>query len=680
MGNTYWANEDPDKLAEIVGQRVTEYHRHLEMSGRSALYRRAARLYYGLDPELGWKNSAAVTYGGEQGELSMIRVNLFRSLLENLMVIVTGDRPSFSARAINSDYESQAQADLAEGLVQYYLSERGFEDRFRDLAEFALLYGEGWLYLGWDVHAGEEYGVEDIEGDNGLLTQKVLRTGDVDMRCLDPFDLIRDPYVHFGNHQWYAPHIRMNKWELAATYPEHAEHILQQPTLSAQAIGGRDDRGATHARDEISTYRFLHARSMAMPRGRNMLIVGDKALSDGPLGYKDLPLIPLAPSIETRTAFGYSRMWDLMALQEGLDSVISTLLTNHDAFGVQNVWTPKGSDLTVDDLSGGLKHWESHEKPESINLLESSPDSYRLAEIVTNFMQELVGLNEVARGHSAENVKSAQHAALLYSAAIQFNSNLQKGYVRLQERAATHLVRVLQMFAQAPQIAEIAGHSARPLIREFKGSDLSDIHRVTVDVGPPIQRSLAGKLETAQMLVALSNTRNAEPITPKQLFEVVATGRLEPMMRHPESQRRLIEKENEMLMDGEPVRTVITDEHAMHIRDHSCLLNDPTVRDNNDLVALITQHVQEHIDLWVNADPNILAAMGQAPPQLPPPVAGALASGAIPEGSPAPGVNPGATSVPGTEGQLPQLPPEIDGAGVSLPQPPIDPATGQPLA
>ena len=110
---------------------------------------------------------------------------------------------------------------------------------------------------------------------------------------------------------------------------------------------------------------------------------------------------------------------------------------------------------------------------------------------------------------------------------------------------------------------------------------------------------------------------------------VMATGRLETITQRAQSQRLNIVRENEALLDGrvDDVRALVTDDHSAHIQEHLSVLDDPSVRMDNALSANTLAHVQEHCNLWVSADPVLLAATGQqaapAPAMPPPPPMGA---------------------------------------------------------
>jgi len=109
--------------------------------------------------------------------------------------------------------------------------------------------------------------------------------------------------------------------------------------------------------------------------------------------------------------------------------------------------------------------------------------------------------------------------------------------------------------------------------------------------------------------------------TPEQYIQVINTGSLESMTEDTQSELLLIKSENESLVDGGEVIAVATDQHSLHIKEHKCVLADPDLRKDPQLVQRTLMHIQEHINLLRGIDPQLLMMMGEQP--LTPPMMGA---------------------------------------------------------
>jgi hypothetical protein len=178
----------------------------------------------------------------------------------------------------------------------------------------------------------------------------------------------------------------------------------------------------------------------------------------------------------------------------------------------------------------------------------------------------------------------------------------------------------------------------------------------------------AGRTQMADNLIQMGLVTS-----PEEYMSVINTGRLDRMTEGQMNHSLLIKAENERLVSGKEVVATAIDKHSHHIREHQSILADPDLRMDADLVARTLAHIQEHIDLLRVTDPDLLATLGEQP--LGPPQGSPVSpENAMPpqpqEGGMAPMMeNPQAqTTAPQSETGMPQLP-----------EPPVDPATGQPL-
>jgi hypothetical protein len=312
-------------------------------------------------------------------------------------------------------------------------------------------------------------------------------------------------------------------------------------------------------------------------------------------------------------------MFDLLPIQESVNSLYTTILTNQNAFGVQNVLLPRGSDIVVQNLQGGLNVIEYNSqagRPEPLNLTNTPQEVFAFLATLEKQMETVSGVSSVTRGNPESSLKSGNALALVQSMSLQFMSGLQQSYVMMIESVGTALIEMLKDFAAAPRVAAIVGKSNRTELRQFKGDDLSQISRVVVDLGNPLARTTAGRVEMAQQLLQMQAVT-----TPQQYLQILNTGKLEVMTEDTTSQLMNMRSENERLTEGLTVAAIVTDNHSLHVKEHSVILNDPILREDPELVARVLGHIQEHIDLLKNADPDVLTMTGQqplAPPSAPP--------------------------------------------------------------
>lgn len=647
MSDQYFAAKLPAETAAVLEAKSQEWSQSIESNGYLEKLRSCYIAYHGAYyADTG--NGHQVTFTGDQGELVNFPVNQWRNIATHMLVMTTSNRPAFQARATNTDYKSLVQTKIAEGVLDYYMREKKLDVYLKKAVEYAIVYGSGFVLLEWDANKGDV--VDYIEE-----TKTKIYEGDIVFTNLTPFDVMfdgtkEDPH----DNEWIMIRRWKNKFDLAAKYPEFADEIKQVQTKSDTQ---RLRIGLTHLLDETSDVQileFYHKRTESMPDGRYMMFINSNiVLQDLPMPYRELPLFRISPSDIHGTSHGYTPMFDLLPLQEQLNALYSVISTNQNAFGVQNVLVPRGTDIAVNQLAGGLNIIEYNATagdPKPLNLTNTPAEVFKYIEMIQDQMQILSGVNSVARGAPEASLKSGTALALVQSMALQFMSGLQQSYVDLIENSGTAIIKILQDFALSPRIIAIAGKSSRSEMKEFRGKDISSISRVVVDVGNPLSKTTAGRVQMAQELLQYQS------INADQYISLIKTGNLDSITEDIVKEQLLMKGENEALIEGDTPLAVFTENHKMHIDYHRSVLFDPQLKKDADLVNRVQSHIQEHIELLRNTDPQILAMMNQQPLPKPAPPTPPQNSG-VPQQMMPPQQGFAGVQVQGNQIQGPGLPP-----------------------
>lgn len=602
--NTYFAVKPPDQLAGILLDKSDTFFKILNRNEYINKIRRMWRFYHGIFGDVSGDHQ--VNFAGEQGELVTLPVNHFRNLAQHIYTMITTNRPIMEARSINTDYKSLSQTYLANGILDYYMREKGLENVLKRACEMSIVMGAAFVKMDWNATAGEAYDANTESGD-------IDYEGELEFTALSPLDVVVDGTKESWDNEWVIVRSYQNRFNLAAKYPEWKDKIMGLPSKMqidnyySLSIWSNDDT------DEVPVYEFFHKRCEAVPDGRYVLFLSaDIYLLDTPMPYRVVPIFRIAPSDILGTPYGYTPMFDVFPIQEGINSLYSTIMTNQNAFGVQNLWVPKNSDINMASMPGGLNIVESNVKPEPLNLTQTPAEVFKFLDMLIHSAETISGVNSVARGNPEASLKSGTALALIQSMAIQYISGLQQSYVQLIENVGTALIQNLKDFAQTPKLVALVGKNQKTYLKEFTGEDLNSISRVIVDVGNPLSRTVAGRVQMADNLLQYQLIKN-----PQQYFQVLNSGRLDVMYEGEMNELLLIKSENEKLMEGQPVQALAIDSHKEHIMEHKSILADPDIRDDHNIVQSVLSHIQEHISLLQTTDPNILSMTGQQP--LPPP-------------------------------------------------------------
>lgn len=589
---TYWAAESSENIAAEILEKVREYYLFLYQSGRLDLYEKVYTMYYG--PAL---QGAQVNFTGQTGELISITINDLRNLTKRLITLVTQDRLAFECRATNTDYKSDAQTILGKGLLDYYLREKKLEVYHANATEIAMMYGEGYLSVEWNASLGDPY-TSDPE------TGEVVTNGDIEYKIYSPMTLVKDPVqINPFMGMWKTKIDWVNKYELAAKFPEYADRIVNLlPTYdlfvdyssnllwqSRQALYGN------FISDEIPMFIFYHEKCKVLPEGRMVWCLADNTtLIDSPLPYTEVPIYRISAGEWQGTPFGYTTTFDLMPICEMTDSLDSTICTNQNAFGVQNIYCQRGNGLEVSTITGGMNLLEgnSEQPPVPLQLTATAKEIFDYRQMLKEDKNNISGMNAVAQGNPNHEM-SGQMAALMTSMAVQFSMDLQSSYVRLFEDSGTATLDRLKTFATVPRVAAIAGKTRQQYMKEFIGADIENINRVMVTQGNPMLNTAAGKQWLAEFM-----TQQGVIKTPEEIIMVMTTGNAEPLYEGQQSELTNIKRENEMLQEGQLPQVLITDNVLLHLKEHASVANSPEARSNPQVMQVYTMHIQSHLANW----------------------------------------------------------------------------------
>lgn len=605
MSAKYFATEESEKTANELLRRAENWFNVIESSGFSEKLENCWAQYHGVSFD-SFSESHKINFAGEQGELTHLPVNHMRNITKYITTMITSNRPKLDARAMNSDYKSLAQTKLAKGILDYYMREKNVESYFKYAIEYAMVLTAGYIKMDWDATAGDVVDYDEETGEPYYL-------GDIVFTNLNPYDVFFDPNKETNqDHSWVLTRTFKNKFDLAAKYPEMEEQILNLPTKS-EMNRFRLDAMIHSETEDIPVYEFYHKRTNSVPDGRYLQFLdSDVVLMDGPMPYKNLPVYKMSAGDILGTPFGYTQLFDLMPLQDAINVLYSAVFTNNNAFGVQNIISPRGSEIDFTQIGGSMNFIEYNHtvggKPEALQLTQSSPETYKLIEMLERNLETVSGVNSVMRGNPEASLRSASALALVQSMALQYMSDLQNNYIRMMEDVGTGIIDMLKDFGAEPRVITIAGERNKSHVEHFTRDDLGSVGRVFVDVGNPIAATYAGRAQIADQLLQYQLLKD-----PRDYLLLLETGSLESLTESDVSEQFLIKDENEELMNGRPVKATAIDDHVRHITGHRSVISDRSVRQNPEIVAAVLAHITEHIEALKTTDPQLLQLINQPP-------------------------------------------------------------------
>jgi hypothetical protein len=714
--STYFA-VNPDSRSAVAGclERIRRYREAMKVSGRGDKMRRNWYAWQGAGPRRD-ADASRMLSSGEQGEMLSINVNHFASLVNQAVVLTTGQKPAIKAVPTSSDFDSLAQAQFADALNDALERTLLTPQKEAEAALTMVLMSEVAIVQDWDARAGRDVMPDESGG--------MVREGDVRLYVLTPFDYATDPDIQDAqSHRWLLWRRRANKWELAADHPQHRDAILgmscRTDAAAASSIDGemyelrrRDATRAESRTDEVYLWELRHLPTSACPNGRLVRFLSQDIVlydsmgrpADAPpdsppmdFGYPfqsedgDASLMAIIASPEQIPGIpdGHTAFFDLLSLQEGVDLAASIIASAVNSGGMQNIYVPRGANISADKLTGALNVIEYDAAggiPTAQDNVSLSPAVVEMAERWVTWMRQRVAMNDVVTGEPSRGMP-AQAMALLRAQAVEFHSRLQAAYESMVERNRSNILKLFQLFARTERVAVIVGKGNAWASKSFSRASLGKVSRYACEPVNPATKTLAGRVAMAQPLL------EAGKLTMDAYLRVVATGRDEPVLDFTRNNSARIQQEKEMLMRGvgippvamgpmgpmldasglpvlmddgaEHIRPLITDTHWLDIPEALSVLATPSARERPEVTRAVSEYVHLKLAMWRQMDPAIILLLGGTPAPMPMEPVSPLLPGA---GSGTPTLGSGEAG-PGAAPQPEEQP--------RLPEPPKNPITGE---
>ncbi len=647
-GEYYWTKPTAECVNDLW-DRIEEYYNEMRRTGRLALYRNSFTNFYS-----GWIYRASMYKSGEMGELTRSFWNHERNILMHIKSKVTENKIAYKSLVTNSDAKAAQNRELADGLMQHITESTDYNlgRKLDQSVEDTGVFGESSVIAIWNKNKGPMY----MPG---------VRDGDIEYHNATPLDvIINTTHQDRSMVQWKIWRRWVNKYDLAAEYPDQASQL--QGLSDTEALYGTKLVTLIHHDNEtIPVFYAFHEATPAVPTGRFMMFADPTTvLEDTDLvtaGYvsdQGVPFIPIFDNIPATMAgspFGYTVAFDLIPLQQELNELVSAVTTNNINFATQCVMAPKGSNLHYQNLATGMSfiEWDPkmgpNAKPEALNLLHSQPETYQLIDKLIQNMEVLAGVSALDRGVPDQSITSGQYAALITTNSVIFQAPLQRSYSNLCQKVATATLFILKNKMKIDRVTQIVGANNLNVAKTWGQDQLKQISGITVQTMNPMLQTPAGKMQLADVLMKSGLIKD-----PQQYIGVYTDGDLPQLYHRQETQLILVKAENEALLKGAQLIPAITDNHVMHILEHTANIDTVEARMNpNDPAVIATlNHIQAHINMLTTINPILAGIIGD--PSLPPGMPSALQiqpppPGAVPPQGPPPGAGPAGRPAPAVQ-------------------------------
>lgn len=621
--DTYWWNEKDPK--EVV-KRLAPFNKQGKGGSShplASVWSRNMLIYFSnlIKPN---QADTGLIYEGSQGETIDMLVPMARSLVRQLVQIITKQRLNFQCLAETTSQNVIETTRLGNAICKQVVRDQGLDLKYEMAVEHEFLTGMSFLYVRWRTDRGDFWG-EDAGG-------KKHYKGDIEISAPTVWDVSFDYRIpNPDNWNWVQVREIENRWDLVAQHPTLKEEILKLPSIDRDdsSFTGGTDAGPGQE-DLVYVWAAYHIKAPAVDiyqkggGGRYIAYASDTCVFyDGPNIYGELPCYASRAEPLPGLSLGYPFFCNLIQTQEMFDTCISAAATNSATFGIQNITAPRGANVTPSNLLGMTlltytpMQIQGGGKPEPLQLTKTAPETFKLMEYCLEYLREMSQVNSALRGEPPSQVSSGTAIATLTASALEAITAGAKSSRLMLRRAMRGSIRSYQRMASVERDVKFSSIGGQSYSKKFIGADLDGIQDIDLTEANPLMQTLSGRIEIGREVVSQGLVKNL-----KGYFAVLEGAPPQELYKNELSEEDLMNRENESLLSGEPVMTTNADDHPLHMSHHAMLLNDPKVRLNGARNAAIMQHILEHFEAAKGIDPMFAAMirtgkmpeMGMEPP------------------------------------------------------------------
>lgn len=631
--HTYWLADTPERVISQLDEFDNQW-RTYQCNPFYDMWFRNSYAYYStiLDAD---SVISSINFRGTKGELVQMRVPQARSLVRQNLTLINKQRLSFQVIAEMNDYKYIQNMRKADALVNQEIKYGGM-DKKRDLAtEQALVLGMSNYACLHRFDKGKQIGVSRSGG--------MILEGETEISVVHPTDLIYDFRVTpFEDNAWVRIRTKRNRYDYMAMYPDLKDKIASLPSCwerSAQV----DQFFAADDRDAIYVYILIHRKTPAMPMGRYLEYSDDATVYyDDDNFYEGIPIEQVIPEPVFTYGVGYPMLSSLLPSQEMYDNDFSSVATNHSALAIRNLAIARNSNVSIKAMPGALnliqytpQNVPGGGKPEVLDFNTPNNDVYNFQDKLLNNMQQMSNMNSAIRGDVAANTAGVAIATLTTNA-LEFMDGTSKAVQIATENILYWKIKILSKMVKEERPISIEREDGISFSDTYTGADLMGVKGIKLVATNPLMQTTAGRSDIAEKMLNSGQLKS-----PQEYISILDGAPMTRLFGNELSENDLLLYEKEQILRGEKPIMMPTDNHAMHIHEHSAIFNNPAARKDPKICKANSDHILEHLTASQTTDPMLqaMAATGQMPQggaQPPPPSGPPLGSGPPEMGAGAP--------------------------------------------
>jgi len=506
------ARKTRQELLEDYSISIDRCRRWRDEENLEVTWRRLVDLYRGKH----WPSSTALNR-------DMIAVNLAFSTINVIAPSVAVNYPKIVVQATSQDNVDRAA--FVEAVVNYLWRHHNFRTPFRTAVKDFLIFGHGWVKVGWkfveqeqsisenerDVLIEEAIAESDLaamdspELAGDLLTDEEIMANIPSslsrivedqpfLERVSPFDIFVDPAAtHMEDAKWIAQRIvrPLEEAQNDKRFKPSARKRLSADNGYRGDLTDRDYMRSEFVADQVVIWEYYDITN-------NTLAVYAENGSEFLIDPVNMPYAYGQPFVMLRNYDVPDRFYpigdleSIESLQLELDKTRSQLMNDRKRYARKYLYHersfgPEGREALESDEDGRLVPVVDENKPLSevvVPMPQSpiSPEIYNYSTIIENDINTVSGISEYARGAMPEIRRTATEASIVADAQNARSADKLAIVEITISDCARKVIQLMQQFMTGQQMARVSGRG-EDLFVEYAREDITGEYDFTVQAG-----------------------------------------------------------------------------------------------------------------------------------------------------------------------------------------------------
>lgn len=418
-----------------------------------------------------------------------------------------------------NEYGDEINSKTVKKLITSEWRCQDIDDILRKKERHKFVFGESYLAITWDKHAGpiskaQEKAVKQgkkipmmskdgkrIMGEDGkpIMIKEPVRIGEIKYKLYTADRVFPQADVTDWSevkHVTVVDYIDVE--ELKMMYPEKA-HLIR-----VDAEGEHFDYELLRKirnESKIAVHTLWHKDHRFLEGGREIIATKDLILSNEPLPYEDgqIPLIRNTDMDVPGELHARSFISQVRAIQRHFNSLASGVARNHGIASAPKWVMPQGSakisslgnDITVVEHKGPIA-------PKLVSYSPTSPEIFGYMDKLENYSEKMSGVHNISRGTPPPGIKAAIALQFLDEQENERSSDhISKRHKVITRLAELTYNRQNQFYKDSDgRIMKTVGRDNSYQLRQFKKSDIDGKYDFIIQNSSALPEAKSAKIQS----------------------------------------------------------------------------------------------------------------------------------------------------------------------------------------